>query len=175
MKVVNSISTPRVNSMPFKSAKGSNDQEALNAVNKWENNTPKGEDRSQAANIIRDVIKTNTTELNLSCLNVSSLPDVLPRNITELKVYSCINLSALPNTLPSGLTKLDISYCDNLFSLPKDIPEGLIELNIIDCNKFSNAKISLPNSLQSISLYLKSQSRLPLPFDKLPDNLKDIF
>ncbi|HHD9885400.1 TPA: hypothetical protein ACQ31I_001055 [Yersinia enterocolitica] len=112
MKVVNSISTPRVNSMHFKSAKDTNVQEALNAVNKWENNAPIGENRTQAANIIRDAIKTNAAELNLSCLNVSSLPDVLPSTITKLNISSCMELTSLPKNLPNGLIELNIDGCN---------------------------------------------------------------
>ncbi len=174
MEIVNVISAQDTVEIEFISTDNEKNKEALNSVNKWENDAPSGENRTNAANKIRDVIERNATILRLSHLNVSSLPDVLPHSLIEIEIYSCDKLSALPDILPSGLTKLEISHCPEVSSLYKSVPECLTKLAILYCPKISNAIISLPESLQHIELYMYSKERLSLPFDKLPQNLRDI-
>ncbi|CNH31163.1 type III secretion protein GogB [Yersinia kristensenii] len=174
MDVVNIINSQDVNGINLISMECDQNQDALNSVSEWESRAPVGEDRASTANKIRDVIARNATDLDLSHVKISSLPDVLPHSITELKIYDCTQLSALPDSLPSGMTNLSVDYCDELSSLFKNVPENLIELHINGCPKITTTIISLPDSLQSISLFMSSEERLPLPFEKLPENLKSI-
>lgn len=122
MKIVNSINSQDVNGINLISMECNKNKDVLNAVNEWENCAPVGEDRTSTANKFRDVIERNATDLHLSYVKISSLPDVLPHSITELKIYGCTELSALPDTLPSGMTKLSVNYCDKLSYLFKTPP-----------------------------------------------------
>lgn len=174
MKIVNFISAQNRVEIEFLSTENEKNKEALNSVNKWENDAPFGENRTNAANEIRDVIERNAPILRLSRLNISSLPDVLPHSLIEIEIYYCDELSTLPDSFPSELTKLKISHCPEISSLYKNAPKRLTKLEIISCPKISNAIIPLPESLQYIKLDIDSKERLSLSFDKFPKNLRGI-
>ncbi|CNI67922.1 type III secretion protein GogB [Yersinia mollaretii] len=174
MRIVNSGSVMSLSKVEARLTQNDKNEEALNAVNKWESDAPSGENRSIAANNIRDVIARNATELKLSKMDISSLPDILPESITEINIFCCYKLSTLPDALPSGLTKLGIHSCHELSSLPKTMPENFIELTINNCTKILNSIISLPDSLQKVRLVLRSNERHSLQFEKLPVSLKSM-
>jgi hypothetical protein len=145
----------------------------------WESAAPEAEvdGRRQAAERIRQHIESKQTYLNLSCLGLTSLPE-LPQGLTELDAGSN-QLTSLPE-LPQALTHLSVygnrltslpelpqclkmlsAHSNQLTSLPK-LPQGLIELIV-----FKNQLTSLPKLPESLIWINASNNRLAsLP--KLP-------
>jgi Leucine-rich repeat (LRR) protein len=76
---------------------------------------------------INECIKTKSTELDLSYLDLTSLPD-LPDNLTELNCNGN-KLTILP-TLPNSLTELNCDH-NQLTNLPY-LPDSLNDLHCVD-------------------------------------------
>jgi len=124
------------------------------------------------------------TELNLSSLGLTSLPE-LPNNLQKLNCYNN-KLTSLP-TLPNGLGEL---YCGNnkLTELPI-LPNNLQKLN--GCNNKLTSLLTLPKTLQELdcsenlltSLHhlpnslqiLNCSENLLTSLPKLPNNLKQLY
>lgn len=175
MKIVNTNSVLDITRHGVMLGDNDKNNKALESVNQWESSAPIGENRTVFANKIRDVIARDSVMLELACGDISSLPNVLPEGITNLKIYGCKKLSTLPDNLPSSITTLEIDYCEEIFSLSESTLKNLLELTIINCPNIALSEIILPDSLQHINLYIKSNQRILLPFDKLPASLKSMW
>ncbi|WP_301308566.1 hypothetical protein [unidentified bacterial endosymbiont] len=103
----------------------------------WVKAAPAGEstDRAAAVQKMRNCLYNGRTELELKYLALTTLPDLLPQNLTELNT-DYVPLNYLP-ALPEGLQWLDVSN-NWLTSLPA-LPSGL---NLLWCHK--NELTSLP-------------------------------
>ncbi|WP_032487897.1 leucine-rich repeat domain-containing protein, partial [Yersinia pestis] len=96
---------------------------------KWENDprTVAGEQRGQAVARMKECLENNAERLNLSSLDLTSLPDTLPP-CNELNII-CNNLTELPTTLPDNLQTLKASY-NQLRTLPNTLPASLLSLKV---------------------------------------------
>ena len=174
MKVVNGNSVLDINRPRVMLGDNDKNKNAYESVNQWESSAPIGENRTVVANKIRDVIARDSAILELSFSDISSLPTVLPESITNLEIYACNKLSTLPDNLPSGITTLIINSCKEIIFLSESTLKNLLELTIVNCPNIVHSGMSLPDSLQRINLYISSNQRILLPFDKFPENLKSI-
>lgn len=147
------------------------------------------EQRDVALASLRDCLERKTHTLDLSRLNLSSLPAALPDHIEVLNIYenelehlpahlppslsslsvSDNNLVELPATLPANLTWLSASS-NLLASLPPRLPERLVNLNL-----YNNMLQSLPDHLPAnlTRLDLNDNQLIHLP-DNLPDTIQDL-
>ncbi len=91
---------------------------------------------------MRDCLHNDGTELNLSYLELTSLPDYLPAGLQELRCDGN-QLTGLPSVLPAGLQMLNCSY-NQLTGLPS-LPTGLQELFCGD-----NQLTTLPESVTGL-------------------------
>lgn len=122
----------------------------------WENDTAQKptELRRDAVNIMRHCLEKHSFILNLSNLNLTSLPDIIPGHILELNVISN-DLSLLPDSLPRHLQRL-LATDNALTALPQVLPEHLSEL----CLR-NNALPKFPEHLP------KTMSHLNISFNKM--------
>lgn len=92
----------------------------------WAELPAPGELRATALQRIRECITQNNPVLNLSNLNLSSIPQYLPIHIKTLEL-NFNYLTTLP-FLHDGLESVEV-YFNKLSSLPPDYPASLIKLN----------------------------------------------
>lgn len=166
-------------------------EQYYNLCSEWAKQAPPGrnEKRDEAVAALRDCLERTSPTLDLSRLNLSSLPMALPDHIEVLNAYEnqlgflppnlpasllslCVsnnNLSCLPETLPPNLTWLSVS-CNFLSALPSRLPEGLINLNAYN-NMLESLPDTLPSTLTRLDLNDNEIAVLP---DNLPDSLQDI-
>ncbi|MET4860603.1 NEL-type E3 ubiquitin ligase domain-containing protein [Morganella morganii] len=133
----------------------------------WENAAPAGEapGRADAIQRMRDCLHNDGTELNLSNLELTSLPDYLPAGLQELRCDGN-QLTVLP-ALPAGLQKLTCSETP-LTCLPSELPAGLQKLS---CNYNQLTSLPpLPTGLQKLGCYHNQLTRLP----PLPTGLQEL-
>jgi len=157
----------------------------------WQDKALPGRDerREMAVAVLRDCLERKTSTLDLSRLNLSSLPEALPDHIEVLNAYDneldhlpahlppCLftlsisnnHLSELPRTLPDTLTWLNASS-NLLISLPESLPEGLITINLYN-NHLQALPVSLPANLTRLDLNDNQLIMLP---DNLPQSLREL-
>ncbi|MGP3591896.1 NEL-type E3 ubiquitin ligase domain-containing protein [Vagococcus sp. WN89Y] len=112
-----------------------------------------------------DCLARKSLTLDLSRLNLSSLPEVLPDHIEVLNAYEN-ELAVLPANLPATLSSLSISD-NNLIELPGTLPENLTWLSV-SCNLLASLPERMPEGLMNMNLYNNFLQALP---DNLPSTL----
>lgn len=115
----------------------------------------------EAKRRVEDCIRTNSTTLVFSGLDLSTLPD-LPNH---LQILYCNNnkLTTLPS-LPSTLIELHCGT-NSLISLPT-LPAGL---KVLDCYSNQITQLAeLPSELQHLACFFNKLSKIP----RLPETLK---
>ncbi|WP_039064521.1 T3SS effector E3 ubiquitin-protein ligase IpaH9.8, partial [Shigella boydii] len=131
---------------------------------KWEKQALPGEERDEAVSRLKECLINNSDELRLDRLNLSSLPDNLPAQITLLNV-SYNQLTNLPE-LPVTLKKL-YSASNKLSELPV-LPPALESLQV-QHNELENLP-ALPDSLLTMNISYNEIVSLP----SLPQALKNL-
>lgn len=137
----------------------------LNSLKDWVRASPTAleeTDRGTAVDRIMDCLLRNKTKLDLSSLNLTTLPDELPPQLTHLDI-SGNQLTTLSNHLPAGLKKLYADH-NNIHVLPTNLPVGL---QIIDLSY--NLISSLPawsaefvSSIESLNLSHNQLKSIPI-------------
>jgi len=153
----------------------------------WERAAPAGESphRAEAVRKMLDCLHNGNPELNLDNLDITSLPDLLPPDITGLYVNR-VPLNHLP-PLPSGLQKLYVgnNQLDSLPALPHTLktlfavnarlrslpplPAGLINMEVAG-NQLRSLP-PLPHTLRT--LYVNDNQLRSLP--PLPHTLRTLY
>lgn len=112
----------------------------------WEKNLAFGENESRgiALDRVMQCLQYKTTELDLSGLNLISLPEELPNHITKLNISSN-KLKKIPEKLPKELTHLYASNND-IESFSRSIPISLTFIDV-ECNNIRY----IPDMYRSIS------------------------
>lgn len=138
----------------------------LSKWNEWLNFSPPVEmsSRTKTLEKVDDCLSNRSTTLNVGYLTISSLPDALPQNITDL-VTNNAQLNSLPS-LPMGLQKMEI-HNTPLTSLP-ELPSGLTDLSIQNASLTSLPE--LPSGLTDLSIQKTSLTSLPV----LPEGLRKL-
>ena len=136
----------------------------FSAWDKWEKQAPPSEERDEAVSRLKECLINNSDKLRLDRLNLSSLPDNLPPQITELNV-SYNQLTNLPE-LPVTLKKL-YSAGNKLSELPV-LPPALESLQV-QLNELENLP-ALPDSLLTMNISYNEIASLP----SLPRDLKNL-
>ncbi|EDQ4519375.1 E3 ubiquitin--protein ligase [Salmonella enterica subsp. enterica] len=136
------------------------------AWSEWKRAAPEGESRGRAEAVkrMRACLKKGNSVLYVGRVGLTTLPDLLPPNITTLFIPGN-SLTRLP-ALPLGLRELSVSY-NQLTSLPP-LPPGLCKLSV-----FNNQLASLPplpSGLQILWAYRNRLTSLPA----LPPGLREL-
>ncbi|WP_226020511.1 leucine-rich repeat domain-containing protein [Serratia symbiotica] len=134
----------------------------------WEENAMPGmgEKRDIAVARMRECLETGRKLLDLAELQLSSLPDFLPPEISLLHVR-CNHLCKLPDNLPETLAVIDAS--DNeLTEIPVNLPHDINYL-VFRKNQVENIPSNLPDTIRDLDLAENRLSTLP---DHLPDSLQ---
>ncbi|HFW1658929.1 TPA: NEL-type E3 ubiquitin ligase domain-containing protein, partial [Salmonella enterica subsp. houtenae serovar [1],40:z4,z23:-] len=136
------------------------------AWSEWKRAAPEGESRGRAEAVkrMRACLKKGNSVLYVGRVGLTTLPDLLPPNITTLFIPGN-SLTRLP-ALPPGLRELSVSY-NQLTSLPP-LPPGLCKLSV-----FNNQLASLPplpSGLQILWAYRNRLTSLPA----LPPGLREL-
>ncbi len=146
----------------------------------WENKAPKVENRKEAVKRIKKVMLTNATSLDLSNLQLSSLPDVfLPNlsgnarflnNIQKLNLKGN-NFTGIPEPIKNLRSLEELNLEDNqIAALPKEALEKLITLQVL--NLKGNQIAVLP---ENIFDNLKALQNLDLGNNQIRELPKNIF
>ncbi|EIE7525723.1 E3 ubiquitin--protein ligase, partial [Salmonella enterica] len=132
----------------------------------WRRAAPAEESRGRAAVVkrMRACLKKGNSVLYVGRVGLTTLPDLLPPNITTLFI-SDNNLTSLP-ALPPGLRELSVSY-NQLTRLPQ-LPPGLCKLSVFN-NQLTSLP-ALPSGLQILWAYRNRLTRLPA----LPPGLREL-
>ncbi|ECD4581280.1 E3 ubiquitin--protein ligase [Salmonella enterica subsp. enterica serovar Newport] len=114
------------------------------AWSEWKRAAPEGESRGRAEAVkrMRACLKKGNSVLYVGRVGLTTLPDLLPPNITTLFIPDN-NLTSLP-ALPPGLRELSVSH-NQLTRLPA-LPPGLRELSV-----YRNQLTRLPESITGLS------------------------
>ncbi|EMB0740213.1 E3 ubiquitin--protein ligase [Salmonella enterica] len=114
------------------------------AWSEWKRAAPEGESRGRAEAVkrMRACLKKGNSVLYVGRVGLTTLPDLLPPNITTLFIPGN-TLTRLP-ALPPGLRELSVSY-NQLTRLPA-LPPGLRELSV-----YRNQLTRLPESITGLS------------------------
>jgi Leucine-rich repeat (LRR) protein len=98
-------------------------QQLDNSLKCWEEEALPGEERLEAGNRIFDFFISTEQKLDLSNLNLSSLPDIFNEFSSRLKYLFLDNnkLTNLPNTISSLLLLEELSLNNNMFTSIPDI------------------------------------------------------
>ncbi|EJK0342883.1 T3SS effector E3 ubiquitin-protein ligase IpaH7.8, partial [Shigella sonnei] len=115
----------------------------LRILTEWEKNSSPGEERGIAFNRLSQCFQNQEAVLNLSDLNLTSLPE-LPKHISALIVENN-KLTSLPK-LPAFLKELNAD--NNRLSVIPELPESLTTLSVRS-NQLENLPV-LPNHLTSL-------------------------
>ncbi|ECQ0480955.1 E3 ubiquitin--protein ligase, partial [Salmonella enterica] len=132
----------------------------------WRRAAPAEESRGRAEAVkrMRACLKKGNSVLYVGRVGLTTLPDLLPPNITTLFI-SDNNLTSLP-ALPPGLRELSVSY-NQLTRLPQ-LPPGLCKLSVFN-NQLTSLP-ALPSGLQILWAYRNRLTRLPA----LPPGLREL-
>lgn len=138
----------------------------------WCNQGNEGEQRGVALARIRGCVLSRADTIDLSGLNLDSLPPCWPSSL------KCINLahnrlSAWPSKLPAGLLRISLAN-NSLSDLPEDLGAGLQYLNMAD-NCLTTLPEVLPHTLLELELKRNRLTQLPavLPADMAYLGLSD--
>ncbi|HIE7637662.1 NEL-type E3 ubiquitin ligase domain-containing protein [Salmonella enterica] len=136
------------------------------AWSEWKRAAPEGESRGRAEAVkrMRACLKKGNSVLYVGRVGLTTLPDLLPPNITTLFIPDN-NLTSLPE-LPPGLRELSVSY-NQLTRLPP-LPPGLCKLSVFN-NQLASLP-ALPSGLQILWAYRNRLTRLPA----LPPGLREL-
>ncbi|ECO2985613.1 E3 ubiquitin--protein ligase [Salmonella enterica subsp. enterica] len=136
------------------------------AWSEWKRAAPEGESRGRAEAVkrMRACLKKGNSVLYVGRVGLTTLPDLLPPNITTLFIPGN-TLTRLP-ALPLGLRELSVSY-NQLTSLPP-LPPGLCKLSVFN-NQLASLP-ALPSGLQILWAYRNRLTRLPA----LPPGLREL-
>ncbi|EGH6052959.1 E3 ubiquitin--protein ligase [Salmonella enterica] len=136
------------------------------AWSEWKRAAPEGESRGRAEAVkrMRACLKKGNSVLYVGRVGLTTLPDLLPPNITTLFI-SDNTLTRLP-ALPPGLRELSVSY-NQLTRLPQ-LPPGLCKLSVFN-NQLTSLP-ALPSGLQILWAYRNRLTRLPA----LPPGLREL-
>ncbi|ENO0468333.1 E3 ubiquitin--protein ligase, partial [Salmonella enterica subsp. enterica serovar Newport] len=136
------------------------------AWSEWKRAAPEGESRGRAEAVkrMRACLKKGNSVLYVGRVGLTTLPDLLPPNITTLFIPGN-TLTRLP-ALPPGLRELSVSY-NQLTSLPP-LPPGLCKLSVFN-NQLASLP-ALPSGLQILWAYRNRLTRLPA----LPPGLREL-
>ncbi|WGL97611.1 TcdA/TcdB pore-forming domain-containing protein [Arsenophonus sp. aPb] len=134
---------------------------------KWLDQAPTKEAKAREIAVHRmiDCLCLQERSLDLSNLNLTSLPAHLPYNLISLHVNDN-QLAVLPAELPSTIQKL-YAYNNQLTSLPVSLPERLILLDV-NHNQLMALGNNLPTTLLGIDISSNQLIRLP---DNFPAGL----
>ncbi|HGJ5892728.1 MAG TPA: C80 family cysteine peptidase [Arsenophonus apicola] len=113
-----------------------------------------------------DCLRSQERSLDLSNLNLTSLPDYLPDNLLSLNINGN-QLTSLPAHLPATIEML-YAYNNQLTSLPDTLPKGLIQLDVSH-NRLAELANKLPATLASLDISYNQLIRLS---DNLPAQLQ---
>ncbi|EGK0880837.1 E3 ubiquitin--protein ligase [Salmonella enterica] len=132
----------------------------------WKRAAPEGESRGRAEAVkrMRACLKKGNSVLYVGRVGLTTLPDLLPPNITTLFIPDN-TLTRLP-ALPPGLRELSVSY-NQLTRLPQ-LPPGLCKLSVFN-NQLTSLP-ALPSGLQILWAYRNRLTRLPA----LPPGLREL-
>ncbi|HHQ7228417.1 TPA: NEL-type E3 ubiquitin ligase domain-containing protein [Salmonella enterica subsp. enterica] len=136
------------------------------AWSEWKRAAPEGESRGRAEAVkrMRACLKKGNSVLYVGRVGLTTLPDLLPPNITTLFIPGN-TLTRLP-ALPPGLRELSVSY-NQLTCLPP-LPPGLCKLSVFN-NQLASLP-ALPSGLQILWAYRNRLTRLPA----LPLGLREL-
>ncbi|HFJ4323473.1 TPA: NEL-type E3 ubiquitin ligase domain-containing protein [Salmonella enterica] len=136
------------------------------AWSEWKRAAPEGElrGRAEAVKRMRACLKKGNSVLYVGRVGLTTLPDLLPPNITTLFIPGN-TLTRLP-ALPPGLRELSVSY-NQLTRLPQ-LPPGLCKLSVFN-NQLTSLP-ALPSGLQILWAYRNRLTRLPA----LPPGLREL-
>ncbi|HAU3159750.1 TPA: E3 ubiquitin--protein ligase [Salmonella enterica subsp. houtenae] len=136
------------------------------AWSEWKRAAPEGESRGRAEAVkrMRACLKKGNSVLYVGRVGLTTLPDLLPPNITTLFIPGN-SLTRLP-ALPPGLRELSVSY-NQLTSLPP-LPPGLCKLSVFN-NQLASLP-ALPSGLQILWAYRNRLTSLPA----LPPGLREL-
>ncbi|ECA1856288.1 NEL-type E3 ubiquitin ligase domain-containing protein [Salmonella enterica] len=136
------------------------------AWSEWKRAAPEGEScgRAEAVKRMRACLKKGNSVLYVGRVGLTTLPDLLPPNITTLFIPGN-TLTRLP-ALPPGLRELSVSY-NQLTRLPP-LPPGLCKLSVFN-NQLASLP-ALPSGLQILWAYRNRLTRLPA----LPPGLREL-
>ncbi|EAN6234971.1 E3 ubiquitin--protein ligase [Salmonella enterica] len=136
------------------------------AWSEWKRAAPEGESRGRAEAVkrMRTCLKKGNSVLYVGRVGLTTLPDLLPPNITTLFIPDN-TLTRLP-ALPPGLRELSVSY-NQLTRLPQ-LPPGLCKLSVFN-NQLTSLP-ALPSGLQILWAYRNRLTRLPA----LPPGLREL-
>ncbi|ELW3390638.1 E3 ubiquitin--protein ligase, partial [Shigella flexneri] len=160
MHQINNIHSLTLFSLPVSLSPSCNEY-YLKVWSEWEKNGTPGEQRNIAFNRLKICLQNQGAELNLSELDLKTLPD-LPPQITTLEIRKNL-LTYLPDFPP--MLKVIHAQFNQLESLPA-LPETLEELNVGD-NKIKELPY-LPETLTHLRIHNNRLHILPL----LPPELK---
>lgn len=134
----------------------------------WQNNAPhkETENRKTAVTRMRECLTNQRSELDLSNLQLTTLPVRLPEHITILTVNNNC-LTTLPETLPVGLQQLDVSH-NQLTTMSITLPEGINSLNISN-NLLRQLPSTFPVGLRQLEA---ANNRLSQLSDNFPPALE---
>ncbi|EAV1614392.1 E3 ubiquitin--protein ligase, partial [Salmonella enterica subsp. enterica serovar Mississippi] len=132
----------------------------------WRRAAPAEESRGRAEAVkrMRACLKKGNSVLYVGRVGLTTLPDLLPPNITTLFIPGN-TLTRLP-ALPPGLRELSVSY-NQLTRLPQ-LPPGLCKLSVFN-NQLTSLP-ALPSGLQILWAYRNRLTRLPA----LPPGLREL-
>ncbi|ELA3141479.1 TPA: E3 ubiquitin--protein ligase, partial [Shigella flexneri 5a str. M90T] len=134
----------------------------FSAWDKWEKQALPGENRNEAVSLLKECLINQFSELQLNRLNLSSLPDNLPPQITVLEITQNALIS-LPE-LPASLKHLDVD--NNQLTMLPELP-ALLEYINADNNQLTMLP-ELPTSLEVLSVRNNQLTFLP----ELPESLE---
>ncbi|EHH3981693.1 T3SS effector E3 ubiquitin-protein ligase IpaH7.8, partial [Shigella boydii] len=150
-----------VSCSPSINSNSTSNEHYLRILTEWEKNSSPGEERGIAFNRLSQCFQNQEAVLNLSDLNLTSLPE-LPNHISALIVENN-KLTSLPK-LPAFLKELNAD--NNRLSVIPELPESLTTLSVRS-NQLENLPV-LPNHLTS--LFVENNRLYNLP--ALPEKLK---
>lgn len=124
-----------------------------------------GESRREAVIKVMHCIRKHSNELNLSRLNLSSVPAPFPEWLTKIRL-SHNKLTELP-PLPRGLISLNLD--DNVFSTLPSLTHTKLEFLTLKDNNIS----LLPDLPHTLEILLASRNNLHI-LQRLPDSIKNL-
>lgn len=146
-------------------------QKLIALWNVWVSEAPldEAQGRQEAITILVAYLNKPDGVLKLDGLNLTSLPAVLPDDVTFFSANDN-QLSALPEILPDGLDEIEINK-NYLTALPKHLPKSL---SCLDCdrNLLEGLPDNLPDNLLRLSVADNYIKTLP---KTLPEQLEQLF
>ncbi|EPD8759960.1 T3SS effector E3 ubiquitin-protein ligase IpaH3/Hc, partial [Shigella flexneri] len=134
----------------------------FSAWDKWEKQALPGENRNEAVSLLKECLINQFSELQLNRLNLSSLPDNLPPQITVLEITQNALIS-LPE-LPASLEYLDA--CDNRLSTLPELPASLKHLDV------DNNQLTMLPELPALLEYINADNNQLTMLPELPTSLE---